>query len=163
MVAPADQVFPRVPDASLDWVATYKNAWWYVDPEIADLTRSIVTKAAGAAFSITVDAEHATSELWIRHFVGPEGSALEVTLDAQGVGRVQTHEATVYGYRWTRISAPTDRAGAHTIHVRADGPGLNAVSQIGLLSTEEIEGGRGEGPSRRWRDFLFTPCSRILP
>ena len=139
MVAPADQVFPRHPDASRDWVATYKNAWWYVDPEIADLTRSIVTKAGGAAFSITVDAEHATSELWIRHFVGPEGSALEVTLDAQGVGRVQTHEAAMYGYRWTRISAPTDRAGAHTIHVRADGPGLNAVSQIGLLSTEEIE------------------------
>ena len=138
MVAPADQVFPSIPDASRDWVATYKNAWWYVDPEVADLTRSVVTKADRAAFSVTVDAERSAGELWVRHFVSPEGSALEVTLDGRSAGRIPTRDAAAYGYRWTRIAVPTSRAGAHTIGVRTDGPGLNAVSQLGLLASADI-------------------------
>ena len=159
MVAPADQVFPRHPDASLDWVATYKNAWWYVDPEVADLTRSIVTKAGGAAFSITVDTQRATRELWVRHFVGPEGSSLTVMLDGRDAGRIQTRDEASYGYRWTRIAVPTDRSGAHTIRVHADGPGLNAVSQIGLLSTEEIEAAEFQAEQALARLPVYT----VLP
>ncbi len=139
LVSPADQVWPEVPDATREWVAPYKNAWWYADPEIADMTRGLLTRAGGAAFTVAVDTSGATSELWIRHFVSPEGGALEVMLDGRSVARVLTREAAGYGYRWTRIEAPTSGAGTHTVEVRTDGPGLNAVSQLGLLTTAEIE------------------------
>ena len=139
LVSPADQVWPEVPNATLDWVAPYKNAWWYADPEIADMTRGLLTRADGVAFAVTVDTAGATSELWIRHFVSPEGSALEVSLNGQSVARIETREAAGYGYRWTRVDAPTSGGGAHAVEVRADGLGLNAVSQLGLLTTAEIE------------------------
>ena len=139
LVSPADQVWPEVPDATREWVAPYKNAWWYADPEIADMTRGLLTRADGAAFAITVDTARVTRELWLRHFVSPEGSALEVSLNGQAVARIQTREAAGYGYRWTRIEAPTSGGGAHTVQVRTDGLGLNAVSQLGLLTSVEIE------------------------
>ena len=55
LVSPADQVWPAVPDATRDWVAPYKNAWWYADPEIADMTRGLLTRADDVAFTITID------------------------------------------------------------------------------------------------------------
>ena len=139
LVSPADQVWPEFPNATLDWVAPYKNAWWYADPEIADMTRGLLTRADGVAFTVTVDTSSATSALWIRHFVSPEGSALEVWLDGRSVARIETRAADGYGYRWTRVEAPTNGGGAHSVEVRADGLGLNAVSQLGLLTTAEIE------------------------
>ncbi len=139
LVSPADQVWPEVPDATREWVAPYKNAWWYADPEIADMTRGLLTRADGAAFTVAVDSSGAASELWVRHFVSPEGGALEIMLDGQPVARVVTREAAGYGYRWTRVEAPTSGGGAHTVEVRTDGPGLNAVSQMGLLTTAETE------------------------
>ena len=53
LVSPADQVWPAVPDATREWVAPYKNAWWYADPEIADMTRGLLTRADGVAFTVT--------------------------------------------------------------------------------------------------------------
>ena len=138
LVSPADQVWPEIPNATLDWVAPYKNAWWYADPEIADMTRGLLTRADGVAFAVTVDTSGATRELWIRHFVSPEGSALEVSLNGQFIARIETREAAGYGYRWTRVEAPMSGAGAHTVEVRADGLGLNAVSQLGLLTSADI-------------------------
>jgi len=107
LVSPADQVWPELPDATREWVAPYKNAWWYADPEIADMTRGLLTRADGAAFTVVVDTPGATSELWVRHFVSPEGGALEITLDGQRVARVVTREDAGYGYRWTRVAAPS--------------------------------------------------------
>lgn len=159
MVSPADQVWPQVPDATQEWVAPYKNAWWYADPEIADMTRGLLTRADGVAFTITVDTTGATSELWIRHFVSPEGGALEVVLDGRPVGRIATREAAGYGYRWTRIEAPTDRAGPHAVQVRTDGPGLNAVSQVGLLSASEIQVAEHEAE----RALSQLPVFTVLP
>ena len=159
LVDPADQVWPETPDASGYWVATYKNAWWYVDPEVADLTRSVVTKADRAAFSVTVDTGRGTSELWVRHFVSPEGSALEVMLDGRSVGRIPTREAAAYGYRWTRIAVPTSRAGAHTIGVRTDGHGLNAVSQLGLLASADIAAAEAMAQEALAR----LPVATVLP
>jgi len=159
MVSPADQVWPQVPDATQEWVAPYKNAWWYADPEIADMTRGLLTRADGVAFTITVDTTGATSELWIRHFVSPEGGALEIVLDGRPVGRIATREAAGYGYRWTRIEAPTDRAGPHAVQVRTDGPGLNAVSQVGLLSASEIQVAEHEAERALSRLPVFT----VLP
>ena len=118
-----------------------------------------MTKAGGAAFSITVDAERSTGELWIRHFVGPEGSALEVSLNGQVAGRINTHDEASYGYRWTRIAAPTDTAGTHTVRVHADGPGLNAVSQIGLLSAAAIEAAEAQAEQALARLPVYT----VLP
>ncbi len=159
LVSPADQVWPEVPDATLDWVAPYKNAWWYADPEVADMTRGLLTKADDVAFAVTIDTTGATSELWIRHFVSPEGGALEVMLDGQWVGRILTREPAGYGYRWTRIEAPTGRAGAHDVQVRAKGPGLNAVSQLGLLTSSEIETAEREAEQALARLPVFT----VLP
>ena len=139
LVSPADQVWPAVPDATRDWVAPYKNAWWYADPEIADMTRGLLTRADDVAFTITIDTTGATSELWIRHFVSPEGGALEIVLNGRTVGRIVTREAGGYGYRWTRVEAPTSSAGEHAVEVRAEGPGLNGVSQLGLLTSSAIE------------------------
>ena len=158
MVSPADQVWPEVPDATREWVAPYKNAWWYADPEIADMTRGLLTRADGAAFSITIDTTDATSELWIRHFVSPEGSALEIVVNGGPVARIATREEAGYGYRWSRVEAATG-AGRHVVHVRAEGPGLNAVSQMGLLSSSEIEAAEREAGQALAQLPLFT----VLP
>ena len=138
LVSPADQVWPQVPDATRAWVAPYKNAWWYADPEIADMTRGLLTRADGVAFRVTIVTTEATSELWLRHFVSPEGSALEIELNGQAVTRIATREAAGYGYRWSRIEVPTTRAGEHVVAVRPEGTGLNGVSQLALLTTSEI-------------------------
>ena len=138
LVSPADQVWPEVPDATRAWVAPYKNAWWYPDPEIADMTRGLLTSADGAAFTLKIETTGAARELWIRHFVSPESSALVIRLNGQTVARISTRESAGYGYRWTQIEAPLSEAGAHEVEVRVDGPGLNAVSQLGLLSSSAI-------------------------
>ena len=158
LVSPADQVWPAVPDATREWVAPYKNAWWYADPEIADMTRGLLTRADEAAFSIMIDTAEATAELWIRHFVSPEGSALEITVNGRPVARIATREEAGYGYRWSRIKAPTS-AGRHVVHVRTEGPGLNAVSQLGLLSSSEIEAAEREAGQELAKLPLFT----VLP
>ena len=159
LMSPADQVWPEVPDATLDWVAPYKNAWWYADPEIADMTRGLLTRADGVDFAVTVNTSGATRELWVRHFVSPEGSALEVSLNGQFVARIETREAAGYGYRWTRVEAPTSGGGAHVVEVRADGLGLNAVSQLGLLTSAEVEA------AERAADQAFDqlPAYSVLP
>ena len=159
LVSPADQVWPEVPNATLDWVAPYKNAWWYADPEIADMTRGLLTRADGVAFAVTVDTSGATRELWIRHFVSPEGSALDVRLNGRSVARIVTREAAGYGYRWTRVEAPTNGGGEHTVEVRADGLGLNAVSQLGLLTTAEIEAAKRAAEQALGRLPVYT----VLP
>ncbi|MCY3913441.1 MAG: hypothetical protein OXG43_09355 [Chloroflexi bacterium] len=159
LVSPADQVWPEVPDATREWVAPYKNAWWYADPEIADMTRGLLTRADGAAFTVAVDSPGATSELWVRHFVSPEGGALEIMLDGQPVARVVTREAADYGYRWTRVEAPTSGPGERVVEVRSDGPGLNAVSQLGLLTTAEIAAAEREATQALSRLPVFT----VLP
>ncbi len=159
LVSPADQVWPDVPDATRDWVAPYKNAWWYADPEIADMTRGLLTRADGAAFTVMVDTTGDTSELWIRHFVSPEGSALEIMLNGRSVAHIATREEAGYGYRWSRIEAPTDGTGAHTVHIRADGSGLNAVSQLGLLSASEIAAAEHEAAQALARLPVYT----VLP
>jgi len=138
LVSPADQVWPQTPDATLAWVAPYKNAWWYADPEISDMTRGLLTSADGAAFTLTIETSSATRELWIRHFVSPESSALVIRLNGRTVARISTDESAGYGYRWTRIDAPLNAAGEHVVEVRVDGPGLNAVSQLGLLPAAAI-------------------------
>ena len=159
MVSPADNFWPQVPDATREWVAPYKNAWWYADPEIADMTRGLLTRADGAAFSVMVDTAGATSELWIRHFVGPEGSALEIMLNGQSVARIATREDAGYGYRWSRVEVPTSGAGAQAVQVRSDGSGLNAVSQLGLLSAAEIEAAEREAEQA----FAELPVYAVLP
>ena len=159
LVSPADQVWPQIPDATREWVAPYKNAWWYADPEIADMTRGLLTRADGVVFTVAVDTAGATDELWIRHFVSPEGSALEVVLDGRSVARIATREAAGYGYRWTRVEAPTDRAGPHDVLVRTDGPGLNAVSQIGLLAASEVQAAEQEAE----RALARLPVFAVLP
>ena len=159
MVSPADQVWPQVPDATREWVAPYKNAWWYADPEIADMTRGLLTRADDVAFTITVDTAGTTSELWIRHFVSPEGGALEIALDGRSVARINTREAAGYGYRWTRVEAPTDRAGPHAVQVRTEGVGLNAVSQVGLLSALEIQAAEQAAA----RALAELPVFTVLP
>ncbi|MCY3784497.1 MAG: hypothetical protein OXG79_12050 [Chloroflexi bacterium] len=157
--SPADAFWPEVPDATREWVAPYKNAWWYADPEIADMTRGLLTRADGVAFNTTVDTTGATSELWIRHFVSPEGGALEIIVDGRSVARISTREADGYGYRWTRLQAPTTRAGSHEVLVRTDGPGLNAVSKLGLLSSSEIQAAEREAE----RAFGRLPIYAVLP
>jgi len=159
VASPADQVWPQVPDATREWVAPYKNAWWYADPEIADMTRGLLTRADGAAFTITIDTTGATDELWIRHFVSPEGSALEIVLNGRSVARINTREAAGYGYRWTRVDAPTDRAGPHAVQVRTDGRGLNAVSQLALLSASEIQAAERAAA----RALAELPVFTVLP
>ena len=159
MVSPADQVWPEVPDATREWVAPYKNAWWYADPEIADMTRGLLTRADGAAFTVMVDTTGDTSELWIRRFVSPEGSALKIMLNGRSVAHIATREEAGYGYRWSRIEAPTDGTGAHTVHIRADGSGLNAVSQLGLLSASEIAAAEHEAAQALARLPVYT----VLP
>ena len=149
----------RFRDATREWVAPYKNAWWYADPEIADMTRGLLTRADGVAFTTTVDTAGATSELWIRHFVSPEGGALEIIVDGRSVARISTREADGYGYRWTRVEAPTTRAGSHEVLVRTDGPGLNAVSQVGLLSSSEIQAAEREAAQA----FDQLPVYAVLP
>ena len=159
LVSPADQFWPEVPNATLAWVAPYKNAWWYADPEIADMTRGLLTRADGVTFSVTVDTVGATSELWVRHFVSPEGGALEVILNGRSVARIETREAAGYGYRWTRVEAPTTDAGGHVVEVRTDGPGLNAVSQLGLLTAAEIAAAELAAA----RAFAELPVYTVLP
>lgn len=159
LVSPADQVWPEVPDATREWVAPYKNAWWYADPEIADMTRGLLTRAEGAVFTVAVDTSGATSELWVRHFVSPEGGALRISLDGRSIARVVTREAAGYGYRWTRLEAPMRGAGAHAVQVRTEGPGLNAVSQLGLLTAAEIEAAERAAA----RALTQLPVFTVLP
>ena len=161
LVSPADQVWPELPDATLDWVAPYKNAWWYADPEIADMTRGLLTRADGVAMTVTVDTSGATRELWIRHFVSPEGSALEVSLNGQFIARIETREAAGYGYRWTRVEAPTSGAGQHAVEIRTDGLGLNAISQLGLLTSAEIEAAERAGERALGRLPVYTVLSDL--
>ena len=159
LVSPADQVWPRLPDATEAWVAPYKNAWWYADPEIADMTRGLLTRADGVGFTVTVETTGATEELWVRHFVSPEGSGLVLAVDGRPVGRIGTGEADGYGYRWTRVAAPIARGGAHAVEVRTDGRGLNAVSQLGLLTQAEIAAAEGAAADALARLPVYT----VLP
>ena len=161
MVSPADQVWPQVPDATREWVAPYKNAWWYTDPEVADMTRGLLTRADGTAFIATIDTAQPTSELWIRHFVSPEGSALQIVLNGRSVARITTREPTGYGYRWTRVEAPTDRAGVHAVRVRTEGTGLNAVSQLGLLTAAEIAAAERDAAQALAELPVFTVLSDL--
>ncbi len=158
-LGPHGQVWPRGADASAAWVFVNQHDWWHADPEAADLTRGLVTKADGAAFAITAATTGATSELWIRHFVSPEGSALEVELDGRAVGRIPTRSQAVYGYRWSRVAAPTAQAGPHTIQVRTDGAGLNAVSRVGLLAAADVQTAEREAE----RALARLPSFTVLP
>lgn len=159
LLSPADQYWPDVPDATRSWVAPYKNAWWYADPEIADMTRGLLTRADDVSFTVIVETHEATAELWVRHFVSPEGGALEIEMNGRTVARIVTRESSGYGYRWTRVQAGTSGAGEHVVRVRAEGPGLNAVSQLGLLTPAEIESAEREAARALGR----LPVYMVLP
>ena len=54
---------------------------------------------------------------------------------------------------------PTSRAGAHTIGVRTDGPGLKAVSQLGLLASADIAAAEAMAQEALAR----LPVATVLP
>ena len=70
-----------------------------------------------------------------------------------------TREEAGYGYRWTRVEAPTSGAGEHAVEVRAEGPGLNGVSQLGLLTSSAIAAAEREAAEALAR----LPVVTVLP
>lgn len=137
-VEPADQIGPNSSRADIDWVATYRNAAWYLNHAIPDATRSIVTDANLSRYEISLHAHRYDDELWIRHFTSPRGGDLGITLDGQHLTTIQTRSTLRHGYRWTHVPLSDLAAGQHVLSIENRSANLNAVSRVVLAPADVI-------------------------
>ena len=137
-VEPADQVGSNSSRAGIDWVATYLNAAWYLNPAVSDATGSVVTDANLSRYAISLRSDQHDNELWIRHFASPYGGELGIALDGRRVTTIQTRSALRHGYRWTKIPVENIPAGEHVVTIENASANLNAVSRVVLAPAEVI-------------------------
>ena len=156
---PGVQMGQNSSDATQEWVATYLNAWWYLNSEISDATSSILTKAPNSSARMSLITESGPHELWIRHFVSPDGSALAVKLDDNVLGSIPTTAADVYGYVWTQLPLPPLPAGEHVLQLATTAAGLNAVSQVVLAPQNVMRMARDQAN----RSIANLPLGLVLP
>ena len=137
-VEPADQISPNSSRADIDWVATYRNAAWYLNHAIPDATGSIVTDANLSRYEISLHSHGQNDELWVRHFTSPYGGDLGVTLDGRHLTTIQTFSTLRHGYRWTHVPLSDLAAGQHVLSIENRSANLNAVSRVVLAPADVI-------------------------
>ena len=156
---PGLQIRQNSSDASREWVATYRNAWWYLNSDIADATKSIITKASKASFQMSLTSQAGDHELWIRHFVSPQGSSLAFSLHDTALTSIPTMATDAYGYVWTKLPLPPLVPGNHTLHIATEDAGLNAVSQVVLVPQNIVYNAR----DRATQSLANLPLGLVLP
>ena len=117
-VEPATRIGLNSSRASIDWVANYLNAAWYLNSAISDATRSVVTDANFSKYEFLLRSHSDRDELWVRYFESPYGGNLRFDFDGQHVATIQSNVAARYGYRWSKIPIPAVVAGDHTLNRR---------------------------------------------
>ena len=142
-VEPADRIGPNSSRADVDWVATYRNAAWYLNHAVPDATGSIVTDASLSTYEVILHSQGYDNELWVRHFASPHGGDLRIALDRQHLTTIQTRSPLRHGYRWTRVPLAEVAAGEHVLSIENASRNLNAVSRVVLAPADMIrEAGR---------------------
>ena len=157
-VEPAAQVGPNSSRAGTDWVATYLNAAWYLNPATTDATGSIVTDANLSTYDISLRSHGYGNELWVRHFTSPYSGDVRVALDGRRVTTIQTRSALRHGYRWTKIPVSEIAAGEHVLSVENASANLNAISRVVLAPAEVIR----EAERRAAAAFGSLPVRMVL-
>jgi hypothetical protein len=135
--------FANEGNVTFGWARLYGSNYWYLGPPSYGFLDSEVDPAISVSnVTLTVPVHAETTgvyEGYMRIFVDPYASGMNVSLDGNRIDHIRARSAEVVGYQWVSLGESYVQQGDHLLQIHPDGLGVNLISRLVFASKSALD------------------------